>query len=467
MSEVDRAELLERFKEMTGTTDEFAISFLESSDWKLEPAMELFLGGQGGVARTYSRDSEIVEDLSDELGEDNPDEREILRIMQQHGVDYETAMAIKLAGGSVSSRAPEAAAVDADGVRAPILQKRARLFDTVEQEEAMGYSGASVHGLSGAFDAHLRIAREAMMHGAGGPMRDAPRPSSFAPPHWMMFAGSFEEARNEAKAKKRWLLVNIQHQPEFQSLVLNRDLWSDENIQGLIRESCVFWQQECNSAEGQRFMTLYNPSPPLPHVCVIDPRTGERVKILKLKKQEEELRDAFVDQISDYLDTSALDPVARRQASAASTKTSASTGDSEEKALAAAISASLQVSNQPRQTTEKKADATSAAVAAPKTVKERPKPALPTLEAEPPTGEGSTLIQFKFPDGSRVKRRFKASNSVGMLFAFVASSGKIAQAAGFELMTSEVPARALLADLDKSLVEADVCQQNLLVRLAD
>ena len=260
MADAERAILLDQFMQMTGTTHDFALSFLESSDWVLDTAIELFLGGQGGVAQEHHSETSDVEV--------NEEDDEVIRIMNQHNVDYETAKAIKDAGGGQS-----ATSESADGVRAPILQKRARLFDTVEQEE---YLAHDMRGLSmrPAFDAHIKMAGDAMR--AAVAASQAPRPSRFAPPHWMMFAGTFEEAREEAKRKKRWLIVNLQDQSEFQSLVLNRDLWSDEGVQTFIRDAFVFWQQEYTSVEAQRFITLYNPTSPYPYVCIVDPRTGER-----------------------------------------------------------------------------------------------------------------------------------------------------------------------------------------------
>ena len=119
----ERARLLDEFKNVTGTTDDFALSFLDSSDWNLERATDLFLGGIT-TAPPARMDSSVEEEDQDRS------EDELQQIMRQHNVDRATAAAIKEAGGGVNA----AIAEDADGVRAPILQKRARLFDTVEQE---------------------------------------------------------------------------------------------------------------------------------------------------------------------------------------------------------------------------------------------------------------------------------------------------------------------------------------------
>jgi hypothetical protein len=461
-AESERARLLDEFKEMTGTTDEFAISFLDSSDWHLEQAMELFLGGQGNGLHESRGES-----ISSDEGDD-----EVSRIMQQHGVDRVTAMAIKQAGGGLEGS--PANEVGPDGVRAPILQKRARLFDTFDHEDGaengMGYLAHDMSGLSvaNAFEAQLHLARQTMMQ----PVQEPPRPSFFAPPpRWMMFTGSFEEARNEAKAKKRWLLVNIQDQQEFQSHVLNRDLWADDMTQSLVRESFLFWQQERTSPEATRFNTLYNPSPPFPHVCILDPRTGERLKILKLKKKETDLRESFFEQATEFLDVNSFDAKSRPAASmTSSSSVSSSTSapqktskvSKEDKELEEAIRASLVVSAP--------APAKAKDTARHQTVATKPTQTVMSflaLTPEPVASAEATTVQFKFPDGTKSKRRFLKSASVSMLFSFVIESQKVTKGQRFDLLTSGVPARPLLAELDKSLLEADVLNQNLMVRLLD
>lgn len=53
------------------------------------------------------------------------------------------------------------------------------------------------------------------------------------------FGLSIEQA---AKQSKKWLLVNIQADGEFDCHRLNRDLWKDEMVQSIVECNCVFWQ---------------------------------------------------------------------------------------------------------------------------------------------------------------------------------------------------------------------------------
>ena len=44
------------------------------------------------------------------------------------------------------------------------------------------------------------------------------------------------------QTQKKWLLVNLQDSKEFASQVLNRDVWSNDNIEDIISAHFLFWQ---------------------------------------------------------------------------------------------------------------------------------------------------------------------------------------------------------------------------------
>lgn len=64
----------------------------------------------------------------------------------------------------------------------------------------------------------------------------------FRPPCDILFLGSFMEAREHAKSLNRWLLVNIQNPQEFSCQILNRDVWSNQQIQEIVKDHFVLWQ---------------------------------------------------------------------------------------------------------------------------------------------------------------------------------------------------------------------------------
>lgn len=105
----------------------------------------------------------------------------------------------------------------------------------------------------------------------------------FSPPDSIMFCESFEVAKERAKSQKKLVLVNIQSPQEFSSMILNRDIWNDALIIDFIQENFIFWQRGCNTPDGTEWTTLYNISK-LPHVSVVDPRTGRQLKVWDVAK---------------------------------------------------------------------------------------------------------------------------------------------------------------------------------------
>ena len=100
----------------------------------------------------------------------------------------------------------------------------------------------------------------------------------FRPPLELIFRGSIEEARASGRSQGRWILLNAQDMTEFACQTLNRDLWSHSEIKALIRESFIFMQLDVGTGQGQRYRNFY-PFTGYPHIAILDPRTGERVKV--------------------------------------------------------------------------------------------------------------------------------------------------------------------------------------------
>lgn len=66
-----------------------------------------------------------------------------------------------------------------------------------------------------------------------------------------MYRGNFEEARETAKEKNKWLMINVQNPTEFACQVMNRDLWSDSFVKDIVKESFVFLQVKKKEKKGQ------------------------------------------------------------------------------------------------------------------------------------------------------------------------------------------------------------------------
>lgn len=135
-----------------------------------------------------------------------------------------------------------------------------------------------------------------------------------------MFKLGFEEARDEGRNKSKWLLVDIHDQSVFDCQALNRDMWKHAGIAETVRENFVFVQYDKNDPRAAQYLQYYfqdyNNDTKYPHVAILDPRTGEQVKVWSgapvMKPAD------FLMQLHEFLDRYSLDaharnPVARRK----------------------------------------------------------------------------------------------------------------------------------------------------------
>ena len=107
----------------------------------------------------------------------------------------------------------------------------------------------------------------------------------FRPPHDLISHLSWDAARDAGKEDKKWILVNLQDMSLFNCQALNRDHWKNENLRSLVKEHFIFLQYEKGNPQADSYITFYMPNQShenadnYPHVSIIDPRTGEQVKV--------------------------------------------------------------------------------------------------------------------------------------------------------------------------------------------
>ena len=100
-----------------------------------------------------------------------------------------------------------------------------------------------------------------------------------------MTRASWDEARALGKEDMKWILVNLQDVNDFNCQALNRDLWKDQAVQELVRENFIFLQYDKDYPDAEEYVTFYFPNrghenpDNYPHVSIVDPRTGEQVKL--------------------------------------------------------------------------------------------------------------------------------------------------------------------------------------------
>jgi hypothetical protein len=238
-----------------------------------------------------------------------------------------------------------------DDIRAPILP-RTEVLSHLARVARPTASAASFN--TNSFDIARQSQRDFRAEGRfGNPSAAQSRSNSkraklaelFRPPTDLLFVGTYDEAIERAKAKKLWLVVNVQDVHEFDSQRLNRDTWSDASVRALIQASCVFLQLPYGTRAASEFLQLYPASTAgtdaTVSIAVIDPRTGERV----LRWQGFVAHEEFCLRLSDTIDRLPLDSyrkVAPRPKAAAARAPEVQRELTEEESIAAAIAASLE-----------------------------------------------------------------------------------------------------------------------------
>ena len=61
--------------------------------------------------------------------------------------------------------------------------------------------------------------------------------------------------------------------------MLNRDTWVDETVVSFLRTTFLLWQRGHTSGDAISYIRMHrlNPEEDLPHIAIIDPRTGAKL----------------------------------------------------------------------------------------------------------------------------------------------------------------------------------------------
>ncbi|KAI0386008.1 hypothetical protein F5Y04DRAFT_268691 [Hypomontagnella monticulosa] len=257
-----------------------------------------------GVIHIDSDDDNDVQMGDDEFGipddDDNDDVAAIARSAQE---EEDAAMARRLQEEMYSENH-----ATADGVRAPIAQttetlaapdpswgldddREAAVMEQLRRRRRAQASSNNPFNQSTVewFDVEdgTRPRNPAGTSGASGTSENTTRRlrDLFAPPNTLISRLPLDAARDVGKEEKKWILVNLQKMDDFRCQVLNRDHWKNEDIISLVREHFIFLQYTLDDPLAQSYTTFYFANQAhedennYPHVSIIDPRTGEQVKV--------------------------------------------------------------------------------------------------------------------------------------------------------------------------------------------
>lgn len=320
----------------------------------------------------------------------------------------------------------------------------------------------------------------------------------FRPPYELMEHLPWEEARDVGKQDKRWLLVNVQDMGDFNCQALNRDIWKDSNVVALVKENFIFLQYGKADPRATEYSTFYFNSEAqenrdnFPHVAIIDPRTGEQVKVWSGIPFPKPLE--FHAQLVEFLDRYSLDkssknPVVKQKAPQRALDVERMT---EDEMLEMAMRNSLGEANGKGTgsgsgsgsnggTSLHDPDALTKSVELDKgkgkavddevmddapSEEDTQRAAFAAIAAdkpheEPAQGPNITRIQFRHPEG-RVVRRFAVTDRVRRIYEWL----KAEKGVSFELKIMP-SGRDLLADVDKTIEEAELKQTTVLIEYVE
>ncbi|KAM0326275.1 hypothetical protein ACHAQA_006872 [Verticillium albo-atrum] len=326
----------------------------------------------------------------------------------------------------------------------------------------------------------------------------------FRPPYDLMSTADWDDAREQGKEDKKWLLVNLQDNSIFQCQMLNRDVWKDSAVQQLVRENFIFLQYTKNSIDAQQYLTFYFPGDShenadnFPHVAIVDPRTGEQVKAwsgIPFPSAED-----FHAQLAEFLDRYSLD-ASKKNPVAKDTAKRPKVVDvdrmTEEEMLEMALQNSMNTSggsgaasgtasgsaNTPRSNVLDPDALTKEARA---TTAEAEAAAVPVPAAEPAAQSGfsliasdkphtependpktTTRIQFRLPTGGRVIRRFSVDDPVRRIYEWLKAE-PLEGKEGIEFELKQMPqGQDLLEGVDQPILEAGLKQGTVMVEFLE
>ncbi|KAK5050758.1 hypothetical protein LTR84_003317 [Exophiala bonariae] len=493
---------------VTGTTPELAAQYAQLADGDANQAVTLFFenGGADLAASTSSQlpstatsnqpghaQDPINIDEDDNITDDN--DPEITGFQRNSGRSRPpppSAAAAPFEDDEAMARRLQEEMYGGGGVdeplRAPIARQSETLvgagadlplsgsdYDAAVQERLRAFNSRTSRARAGIFNQHQpssiwerdsETTNNTLAESTGGASEASQRNNRlarlFQPPWELMYKGEWEDARDEGKEHKKWLLVDIQDPSIFDCQALNRDLWKNEGIVETVKENFVFLQYNKEDPRAsqyvQYYFQAYESQDMYPHVAIVDPRTGEQIKLWtrKIPSPADFLMQLheFLDRYS--LDNSARNPVAKRKSEAKKEKPVDQL--TEEEMLERALQASLASQNQElkppetedpddltRSVGDVRATAPSANVDAMEVDQEEPSEPqesnafaqIPSDQphSEPAAGPGITRVQIRHP-GGRIVRRFAESDPVQRIYEFLKSEPLEGKAgADFELIS--------------------------------
>ncbi|KUL87321.1 hypothetical protein ZTR_03369 [Talaromyces verruculosus] len=498
-------DVISQFQEITGSTAELATQYLQVADFDIQQAMQLYFENGGAELGATQQPASTAASRPNNRGDnaihiDSDDEDITIDETRSSAPSRQPAESTFEDDAAMARRLQEEMyAGGADDVRAPI----ARTTETLVGPGAEGYGDFDPMaqfrmrqgGRPGIFnqrdssiweessDNAAAAQRSALARATGGASETSSKSTLLAemyrPPFDLMSRLPWDAAREEGRQNERWLLINIQDPSIFDCQVLNRDLWKDPGVRDTVKENFMFLQYNKDDERGMPYLQYYfqgsDVSDNYPHIAIVDPRTGEQVKVWSgapvIKAPD------FLMQLHEFLDRYSLkqnarNPVAKRKPEVPREKKIEAM--TEEEMLEMALKNSLEGADtaerlaDPDELTrsigdlkgkgraedsekislaEEEAAAEDAGVSAFRSIPSD------RIHTEPPADPATTTrIQFRHPSG-RVIRRFALADPVRRIYEWLKSEPPLAEKAGvvFEL---NAMGKNLIDELDTTIQDA-------------
>lgn len=500
-------EKVDNFMAITAATDgEVAKQFIDMAGGDLDTAISLYFehgAGASGIVGTSSNanasenDDELAQRLQQEAYREEqvedtvraPDQARHETLAETH-VFPATYGGI---GGAYSSLRHNTGNVAADmfdnstpqGIFNQRLEEDYYSDETSESSDSSSSSNGSVSG-SGSDDDDYEYVEEdvveidddgnitekkQLVRRLKNPItKEAKLAMLFRPPFDMMSKLNLDRAKLKARKKKKWIMVNIQDSGIFQCQALNRDVWSNKKVKRVIKKNFIFLQYQYSSRNAEPYIHFYglNSKDDLPHISILDPLTGERMK------QWNEVvpnPNSFLEEIEEFLRDFSLDPGSKNPLVKQPTPEVDPTTLTEEQQMELAIRQSL--GTEPTNPIDISEDeAKSPATAADQEDQEMADaPSSDNLfdsiqavdHEEPPQNVPgkTTRIQIRTGDGRRLVRRFNLDDTVRNIYEVI----KV-HLEGFndcKFLLSNHQRENLIDKLSETLADAGLANSSLLV----
>jgi hypothetical protein len=302
-------------------------------------------------------------------------------------------------------------------VRAPIQPRRAVLVDEMEEYSADNYPRyppTAFPPMEPFRDFRTEIP---YLGDTATDARGLRLASLFRPPTEIMFAGTFDAARRQARQQGRYLLVTVHNPAEFPCQQMVRDVWNDTAVRDFIQEELIFVFVTVGTGEAERYSQYY-PFQGWPHWALVDPRTGKRVRSSNRVLKAPEMLMELVEYVSDH-------PLqSKRSSPTAITDLESAMGglDSKRSAIEGLGIEELGI----KRSTNEGSTSEGSAIKTPVT-KPEIKDSMAKVETsiqnpmpeEPEDGENVLIVQIRYPDGTRQRRRLHLTDTINVIFDVV------------------------------------------------